>query len=382
MIFSENIIRKDIGPAKYSESIYAYYNRSARHDVENIREIIETWYKEYPLLNKIKLSKGLRSMNNREFYSNFFELFVYNYLKSILTIRPLDSNGSKETKYDFDAKFNGDSICIEATVSYDSDNYNIKKQRRNKIIDYINRNVKDDKYYLYFSIKKEGVNEPRLKHLVKEIKIFIIDSGDGIKTIDEEGSFLEYQKNTIAIEDWIFEVSLIPRKDKESNNVRAIGIGPMEFVWSRDVESLKNSIQYKAKHYKNIKDQYLLVINNMNNFGTDDEDVISCLFGKEELSINIETGETSTSRKRDGVWVGPKGPRNLILAGILFFNKLTPWNIENNQPTLYVNPWANLKNDMSWWKWRRLQVDEKTGKYEFINTEKYPKSYFGIMTLR
>jgi len=57
----DNISRDYIGPAKYAEPRFGYYNRSARQDIDKIRQLIETWFTHYPAKHQKELYAKFRS---------------------------------------------------------------------------------------------------------------------------------------------------------------------------------------------------------------------------------------------------------------------------------------------------------------------------------
>jgi hypothetical protein len=67
-----------------------------------------------------------------------------------------------------------------------------------------------------------------------------------------------------------------------------------------------------------------------------ESDAMEALFGKEQIlfpSFKME-------RLHDGALVGPDGPKNTRVSGVLLVSALTPWSTAARRPVTYHNPWA------------------------------------------
>src|SRR5580704_9389241 len=88
MIFSM-LLRTDASPKLYSESGYAHMNRRAGQDYDRIRNEIERWAARLPDSAYADVQGRLRSGDDNDFDSAFFELYVHELLvKSGHTVVP------------------------------------------------------------------------------------------------------------------------------------------------------------------------------------------------------------------------------------------------------------------------------------------------------
>ena len=65
------------------------------------------------------------------------------------------------------------------------------------------------------------------------------------------------------------------------------------------------------------------------------------LYGRE--AVQFETSSPHTSRlirQRNGLWMGPRGPRGTAVSAVLSASGLQPWRVTAVLPQLWVNPWA------------------------------------------
>lgn len=83
----DSIERRYLEAARHNENVYDYYNTSARADMTIIRNTLEGWFLNYPENEK----KELKSRFKKDFYSAFYELFLYELFSKLgyeITIHP------------------------------------------------------------------------------------------------------------------------------------------------------------------------------------------------------------------------------------------------------------------------------------------------------
>jgi hypothetical protein len=119
----DDIPRDSKGPGNYSGSNFKYLNRSAKESASKCRDIIEKWYSELPDTCKSDIRKRLRSSDDNQFVSTFFELYIFTLLKSMgykVTVHP---EIESETKHpDFYAENDqGEAFYFEVPVLTKSD---------------------------------------------------------------------------------------------------------------------------------------------------------------------------------------------------------------------------------------------------------------------
>ena len=93
----DNIQRTDSSPKKNLETDFAFYNRSSRPAMEQVRGLLECFASRYPAKELNDLASRLRSGDDVHFRSASFELFLHEALISQgfeLTPHPKLPNGS------------------------------------------------------------------------------------------------------------------------------------------------------------------------------------------------------------------------------------------------------------------------------------------------
>jgi hypothetical protein len=77
----------------------------------------------------------------------------------------------------------------------------------------------------------------------------------------------------------------------------------------------------------------------------DDDDILNALFGTLQLAFSPGQAEPIPIRRRDGAFMGPDGPWNTRVTGVVIAS-LYPWGLGAGRFELYHNPWtANQLGD-------------------------------------
>ena len=71
------------------------------------------------------------------------------------------------------------------------------------------------------------------------------------------------------------------------------------------------------------------------------------LLGQHAVNIDMRTRNVTPTRHKNGLWLGPNGPRSKRVSGVLFLEHLGPWSVAACIPELWHNPWANKSLDSS-----------------------------------
>src|SRR5262249_44746022 len=83
--------RTDTGRATYAEGEFTYMNSSARWDVMQVRQLLESWFAKYPSEHQPELAGRFRAPGKRGLEPPFFELFLHQLLLRLgfrVTVHP------------------------------------------------------------------------------------------------------------------------------------------------------------------------------------------------------------------------------------------------------------------------------------------------------
>ena len=78
----EELVRTEARPRRQNESSFEYLNTSARPGICAIRDLLETWFDHLPCGAQADISGRLRSREDVQHKSAFFELFWHELLRS------------------------------------------------------------------------------------------------------------------------------------------------------------------------------------------------------------------------------------------------------------------------------------------------------------
>ena len=82
MTLFEQLVRTEARPRRQNESSFEYLNTSARPGICAIRDLLETWFDHLPYGAQADISGRLRSREDVQHKSAFFELFWHELLRS------------------------------------------------------------------------------------------------------------------------------------------------------------------------------------------------------------------------------------------------------------------------------------------------------------
>mgnify|MGYP006285692661 FL=1 len=337
----QNKQRDYFGPANHSDDTYDFLNRSARDYAERVREELNKWFSNLPKEEKETMKRRFKT----EFISAFFELFLHElYLKLgyDITIHPKIKGTSNCP--DFLVKKDNIKFILEATVNTDLSN----EEKRQKAIkqtyyDEINK-IKSPKCFL----RLIEVSLPKGRQPAgRKIRAFLKRK---LENIDIDKLFNKYEeKGFEVLPTWTFEdeegafvkVQPIPKSNntKEKENIRPIGMYPIETKWGGTISSLYSSLISKAGKYGNPDLPYIIAVNSLSNFGTDTYEVMEVLFGTLKYYINSNGEQTHMDRKPNGLFYGNKGIQYKRVSGVIV-TTLLHTNLSKASFHLYHNPWA------------------------------------------
>ncbi len=332
--------------AKHNDNAYEYYNNSARTDMSKVRDTLEEWFHNYPEEEK----KELKSRFKKDFDSSFYELFLHELFCKLgydITIHP--DLPSSPKKPDFLISKDNLELYIEAkVVKGKTMEQEAFERKRNELYDNLNKlNTKD------FFLDIEDVcfltrKQPSTKEMIKYIE-------EELKKIDPEILREELEKNRIEnlpkIEyknrDVHVIVSPIPvSPSTREEKIRPIGIYPAEAFWGGGEESLKESIEKKAKRYGKLDKPFIVCLNSLDIRTSGKIDVDNAVWGTVAFSwsTNPESKDEKWIRQLDGVFCDKKGVRLKNLTGV-FVSKVCPHNIPVANYWLYEHPFSENKMD-------------------------------------
>ena len=322
----DNILRTQRGPATDSEDTFSFLNRSAWPASEEVRNLLESFFRRYPSSESAELQRKFKA----QFDSAFFELFLHELLLRLgceVAVHPnINGTGAKP---DFLARFHeGQEVIVEAVIATDrTDKERRRDARLNALYDAINSKTISPNFFICLGPISDRDAIPTPKKIRKFIKERIAGLDPDVVaralrigcelprwTYRDEGGFE-------------LEITATPKMPEFRGNpaIRAIGAYPGEARWGDSRAALKKSIDDKATKYGDLDRPFVIAVNVTSKWGIDRDVVVKALFGSKEL------GDES-----DGVW---NATRNTRLSGVLV-TMMGPWSIHCASLCLYHNSFA------------------------------------------
>lgn len=239
--------RTFFGPSFHNEKSYDYYQRSARKDINIVREKLNEWFDDYQDSEKNELKKRFI----KDFDSSFYELFLFTLFKNLgftVNIHPTLQNTNK--KPDFLIQKDNIEIYVEAKVVYDKSKEQMAYERKvNEIYDQLDKIICPGFLLHLDTLLLKTTKQPSTRKAIKHIQeeISKLDSESVTENLYSKGfegiPVIEFENNDIHI-----IVKPIPtiKSAKEIEDKRALGMFPFESFWGGNENALKSSINEKA----------------------------------------------------------------------------------------------------------------------------------------
>lgn len=187
---------------------------------------------------------------------------------------------------------------------------------------------------------------------------------------------------TLSHDGWDVTFHAIPKspKARDKSGIRPIGLRFFRFQECNEDEWIRNAIKEKATKYGNLNIPYIIAINVLSIFSNDDLMIMDALFGKERMTAYQLPGGGSDhklTRAPNGAFLGPHGPQNTRVSGVIICSNLSCGGIARITPVLWHNPWASFPLNQNFLSLpQHIQNQEKT-RIEFREGEN-TTDLFGI----
>lgn len=328
----DDLKRTKLDYAVSSESIFEFYNHTARPGFQYIRELLQSWFDNYdaPTDKRHRLRTEFRSEEDKQHLSAFFELYLYQLFKSQgfkVDVEPEWTQGRPDfllTTHD------GKQILLEATGTYPKKVFGPAKKRQNSVIEYLNKQLDSPDFFLHLMFTSSSSDNPtpaKIKRFV-ERKLTKLD----YDTVVQNGSYPSF---VWEYEAWTIKFTVSPKYTKRGKpGVRPIGsVTSVDYgVDDGDITSnIKSSIDRKDGHYGELSIPYILAVN------------VSDVFKVEHSIFDALFGVHSSGK--DSAWLFGNEYQMTRMSAIVFFNWLRPETMHITNPVVWHHPGANIPLD-------------------------------------
>jgi hypothetical protein len=320
-------------PGLYSEDSFAFLDRAAGVVWERIREKLDEWYTSFPDADG-DLRERFRSPRPDQHHAAWWELYVHNLLQSMgfeVTVHPTVPGTTGHP--DFLAERGHSSFYVEAAAVFSGIVAPSRRGRLEAAVQDVINNIDASKFMVTLRYDRVGTKMPRGNALRAPIEAFLATlNPDELLVASPPASPWQ----TMSTGDWEISFRAIPRTPEYRGCPDNLLIGSPGAIagFTNDVPKIRSAVTRKGKHYGTPDRPLVVAVLGTNGF-VDDRVVEHALFGSEAVRMNIQTGETTTLRTPDGVWIGKRGPSAKRISAVLMGVGILPGACATAWPRLW-----------------------------------------------
>ncbi len=350
------------------ESIYAFLKRSARPEYEQVRNVLESWFRDIPNDSHYALQRSFRSDDQRHLGA-FFEIYCHTLLKkqnfSVDLQQVVDQTSGNPI--DFLARTSESPLFyLEATVALDSGN-SLKSQRHLHQLKEALNTLNEPFFRIILEVKQESRYSLPARQIRNEIHQWL-------QTLDpDEISQKESTQGHDSMpycswlrDEWNIVFIAIPRPREERGQAGETVLYEISAGrWNEGQNGLRRTLEDKADKYGTFQLPFVIAVDvlALNAIGCDLEEVF---FGQDVVLVNLESDEAFSTRSpllpnrpydENGFWLARRGPRNQQVSAVLLIDELIPWSLAHRTPILWHNPWAEKPLSPDIWQGPQMLQD-------------------------
>ena len=335
-----------VGRSARSETNYSFMDRSALPNVKRMRELLEQWVSGYPDEKRkhivTRMRRGKKSADQDQFIDVFFELFLHEFLLG--TGGTVDVEPEIEGKTpDFAVSHDGSDYVVEAThLDFTRGGALQESMNEDKALDWLDT-IHAPLYGL--SVETNGV----LENMVPKRKLLrpfeeLVNRANYERLLSLESSLENLDEMPSAIVShgsWELTGRLMPLRDEYHREF--VMFGPSRGGTVNDIGKLRTALKRKANQCAGADNVIIAV--QISGAGYRPFDV---LFGTQTLNLQIRTAtrellETTPGQREDGFWIDQNGLQREHVIGVVFFDAVRPWALENATACFVLNPYVDTR---------------------------------------
>ncbi len=344
--------RQEGRPKFESEPSFAFLNQTARPQFAAVRDLLESWFANYPEENRDDLRGRFCSKKEYNHQSAFFELFLHELLRRLgcmTVVHPSVPGASKRPDFLVVPPRGSDFHLEAAAVMKESNALAAGKAMVSQVVDALNE-VESPDFFVDFDSRGRLDTAPPIRELKSKLSEWLksLDHDDVSRSFGLHDS-KALPRFTYKHENWVVECRPRPKgpKMRGKPGVRTLGMRSGGGGWSQSSRHIRQVLASKVSGYGDLQTPYVIAINIMDP-AVDRDEIMEALFGSEQLR-GILRGEapvgTQMTRARGGLWVSAAGPTNTRVSAVLIGAPVLPWNIPRASLRLYHNPWTQRADE-------------------------------------
>ncbi len=327
------------------ELFFDYLDRSARPDDSQVRDLLESWFEQYPHKARNPLQGRLQG-DDIAYSGASFELTVHELLIRLgceVTVNDID--GTKKQP-DFRVRHGDCLFYVEATV-INPQSQPVLNPAEEDVLAKI-KTLRSPYFFFSFDEMKGELSKYLGKtKVVEPFQKLLNHTPEEVQKMIDEGGPEAAPSATITDNDWNLQGRLVPCNPPYVERPTVmLGPGRSGMLSSTPV---RREIRKRAKKYD--LDAPLVVAVNVCMLGFSEHEELEVLFEKEQYTIDAGRPDIPgrCTRNHDGIFVRPRPPhtRYTRLKGVIMFRNISnispsylpPWNLRA-PCCLYLNPFA------------------------------------------
>ncbi len=325
--------RKSNHPCGWTEPKIEFLDRSASPIESRVRSLMNEWYMQYPEDSRASLRGRFWAKTDQQHYGAVTELFIYALFLNLgymINVAPDGPNNESRPDYLLESNCYP-SFSLEVThANYSGEAESLKKYR-NIIHDAVST-IHSPDFVLSMDTVRGSDQDPSTGELRRALIRWIEDLGS--PELCDLGSPSEFLWDRNG---WQVCFSATPRTpDSSEPLLGSVSTGITEL---NSVMHIRRKVRTKTSKYGQLNGPYVIAVGAHNPY-LKTRDIHSALFGTEQLSLEPHLGPAWISRAGDGIFLGPNGPQNTRVSGLIVVKTVDAWNVGSREPIYIENPWA------------------------------------------
>jgi hypothetical protein len=309
---------------------------------DQVRELIEDWASHVPTEHRADLIGRLRSTDNRQFHSAFWELYLHESLRRsgyAITIHPILDGTSR--KPDFHVTGGQASFYLEAKALLGNGQRVGRDARLKRLYDALDQ-LNSPNFFLAIDVRSVGPSDLPTKTLRSKIEAWL----NGLDPdVIAPASILNPDRVhfTWQADGWSIELRPLPVREDARGRAdhRPLGMfGDHESPWVDD-SALRTALEEKGSAYGDLDAPLVIALNSFG-FNADEFEVMNALYGSLQVrfSLSDPSAPAETVRASDGYWARQSWAHQHV-AGVLIGRSVSPFSASTAVPTLWRHPAAS-----------------------------------------
>jgi hypothetical protein len=384
MYLFDHILRHDSSPASHLEPLFQFLNRVDTPYWEEVRQLLERWYRNVPDTQQLDIRERFRAPDNRQTMSAFWELYLHEALTHLgFTVTPHPEVSGYRTKPDFLVSRPDGDFYLEAVMLSDLESERLAERRRAVIYDAINHIPSPD-YYLWTESLRETSATPSLRKLKGEL-------GAWLRTLDpDDARFSNLATNLEPWESlpyydwhqdgWHMRFVAFPRGPRSRGKAHGPTVGaygPGGAIMVDDHFAIKQRLEDKASKYGQLDRPFVIAILSLR-ITTRQSEILEALYGSAwEYPQMIREGIIRRGGWTEGLWLSREGSSRRNVSAVLTSSAVRPWMVARANFCIFHNPWAThaVRADLPF---ASVRADLEDGSLQASDATLSPSQIFGI----